>query len=96
MKVGFGLWNHRMLAFLLECAVLIGGVIWYLRVPRPLSRAGTIVPITITAFMLLIQYIGVFVGRPLASPKVVAINLLFFYFVFAVLALWIEIKRAPK
>jgi hypothetical protein len=96
LKVGFGLWNHPRRACLLECSGLIAGAIGYLRVTRPLSRAGTITPIAITFFMLLIQYTSVFVGRPLASPHVVVLTLLVFYFVFAVLAFWTEIKRAPQ
>lgn len=39
-KVGFGLWNYPAIAFLLEIALLFGGIALYLRVTEPIDVIG--------------------------------------------------------
>jgi len=39
-KVGFGLWNYPAIAFVLEIALLFGGIALYLRVTEPIDAIG--------------------------------------------------------
>ncbi|MGA8960500.1 MAG: metal-dependent hydrolase, partial [Pseudolabrys sp.] len=39
-KVGFGLWNYPAIAFVLEIALLFGGIALYLRVTEPIDVIG--------------------------------------------------------
>jgi hypothetical protein len=50
-KVGFGLWNYPAVAFLLEIALLFGGIAFYLRVTEAYVFFGP-PPVSDTAFAL--------------------------------------------
>jgi hypothetical protein len=76
-KIGLGLWNHPLFAFVLEVAVLFGGMYSYLRS---------------TDAMLLVQAF-VFFGPPPSSATGAAITALVFYFGFAGMAGWLEKER---
>jgi membrane-bound metal-dependent hydrolase YbcI (DUF457 family) len=92
-KVGLGLWNFKYLAFALEVAILVGGVLLYLRRNPGISRARKY-SMSIFAFvMILIQAMGTFVGRPIASDGTVATTNLTLYLVFAGVAFLLERKR---
>jgi membrane-bound metal-dependent hydrolase YbcI (DUF457 family) len=92
-KVGLGLWNVKYLAFALEVAILVGGVLLYLKRNLGISRARRY-PILIFVFvMILIQAMGTFVGRPIASDRMVAATNLTLYVIFAGVAFLLERKR---
>ena len=93
LKVGFGLWNYRGLEFVLEIAILIGGVILYLKRNSSVARkAGTI---TFGLVLILVQAGNTFVGRPPPSDRAFAITALIFYTLFAGVAFSLE-KRPGK
>src|SRR5438270_12774917 len=94
LKVGCGLWNYRGLEFGLEVAILIGGIIIYLR-RNSLSVARKSGIMIFGVVLFLIQTRSIFGGRPLSSDRVVAITALVFYTLFAGVAFLLE-KRQRK
>ena len=92
MKVGLGLWNFPVSAFLLEVVILFGGMFYYLRKTRPLDGIGRYGPVVFGLAMLVIQA-SVFFGPPPPSDKAVAVMGLASYLMFAAIAYWLEKKR---
>jgi len=93
LKVGFGLWNYPGLEFGLETAILIGGLILYLKRNSSVARKAGI--ITFGVVLILIQAGNTFVGRPPSSDRAFAITALIFYTLFAGVAFLLE-KRPRK
>lgn len=93
-KVGFGLWNLPVLAFLLEVLLLAVGMVLYLRGTRatsPLGRWGW----PVFAIVMIAIQGSVFFGPPPPSDKAVAVMGLGSYLLFAGVAFWLEGKRRP-
>ena len=55
VSVGFGLWNHAMVAFILECGLLTGSVCFYLKRTYPTRQTGRYGPILFLGSLILIQ-----------------------------------------
>jgi len=92
LKVGLGLWNLPLLAFLLETGLFFAGMYWYFRATKPVSPGGKYAMIIFGVIMLLI-HANVFWGAPPSSPTMAAVMALFAYFAFAGVAYWLEKKR---
>lgn len=84
-KVGLGLWNAPVLAFLLEAAVFFGGVWLYLR-GRLARSVGTLV---FGVLMFGIQAY-IFFGPPPTSDRTLAWTALFLYAIFAAAIWWLQ------
>jgi hypothetical protein len=84
-KMGFGLWNFRVLAFVVEMAVLFGGAALYL---RTVARKGRV--ITFVTALALLQVVGTFVFPPPSSDRAEAMTALFFYLLLALIAWWVD------
>ena len=95
LKVGLGLWNYPAFAFVLEIAVLFGGMSLYLKTTTPLARGGRFGMLIFGVGMLAVQAY-VFFGPPPTSDKAAAITALVSYLAFAGIAYWLERKRAPR
>ncbi|MGD8547541.1 MAG: hypothetical protein PVJ10_06185, partial [Thiohalophilus sp.] len=93
MKVGLGLWNYPVIAFLLELGLLVGGIAWYVAKTRG-SRRNLVGMIAFAALMVGIQLM-VFFGAPPKSDTEIAISALVAYVLFAALAFWLERGRVP-
>jgi hypothetical protein len=93
-KVGLGLWNLPVLAFVLEAAFLAGGFWLYVRSSRPVKAAGTVGPAVFVLLMLAVQALTFF-GAPPTSSVAAAITALAAYGLLAGVAGWIERKREP-
>jgi hypothetical protein len=93
LKVGFGLWNYRGLEFGLEIAILIGGIIVFLKRNSSVARKASI--ITFGLLLILIQAGNTFIGRLPSSDRAFAITALIFYTLLAGVAFLLE-KRSPK
>jgi len=93
VKVGFGLWNYRGLEFGLEVAILVAGIIIYLKrnVVRSVVRKYSL--IIFGALLILIQTGNTFVSRPLSSNHAVAVTALISYTLFTAVAFLLEKKR---
>jgi hypothetical protein len=94
-KVGLGLWNYPVFAFLLEIAILFGGMYLYLKATESTSRIGRYGMVVFGLVMLVVQSI-VFFGPPPSSDKAAATTALVFYFVFAGVTYWLEKQRVPR
>jgi hypothetical protein len=94
-KVGLGLWNYPVFAFVLEIAVLFGGMYLYMKTTKPVARGGRF-GIVIFGFVMLAVQAYVFFGPPPTSDKAAAVTALVFYFAFAGTAYWLEGKRALR
>jgi len=70
-KVGLGLWNYRGWEFVLEIAILLGGIVLYLK-RNSVARTGGIV--TFGVVLILIQAGNTFVHRPPSSDQAFAIT----------------------
>ena len=84
-KMGFGLWNYRVLAFVVEMAVLFGGAALYV---RTVARKGRVIAFVVA--LALLQVVGTFVLPPPSSDRAEAMTALFFYFLLAAIAAWVE------
>ena len=93
LKVGFGLWNYRGLEFGLEMAILVAGIIIYLKrnVVRSVVRKYSL--IIFGVLLILIQTGNTFVSRPLSSDHAVAFTALISYTLFTAVAFLLENKR---
>ncbi len=92
LKVGLGLWNYPVVAFLLEAGLMFGGMLLYLRATEPVTPGGKYAMLIFGLVMLLIQA-NVFFGSPPRSPTAAAVTALMAYFVLAGVAYWLEKKR---
>jgi len=84
-KMGFGLWNYRIPAFVLELVVLLGGAALYLRAA---SRKGRIT--TFVLVLVVVHVYGAFFFPPPNSDRAMALTALLFYAVLALLAWWAD------
>ena len=91
-KVGFGLWNYRNLEFGVEIAMLVAGLIIYLKRNSTFARKSVV--IVFGAVLILIQAGNTFVRRPPSSDRAFAITALIFYSVFAAIAFLLEKRQS--
>ena len=94
-KIGFGLYNYPLPAFLLEAACLIGGLWLYLRSTAGTMFLGKYGMILLTALLLLINAFSYWGPSP-QNIQEVALFLPTVYLVSALLADWLDGKRSPK
>jgi hypothetical protein len=87
--MGFGLWNYRVLSFLLEMAVLFGGAALYLKNAARKTRV-----VAFVMFLAVLQFAGTFMFPPPSSDRGEAMTALFFYFLLAAFAAWVERGQA--
>jgi len=92
-KVGLGLWNYPAVALALEAAVLVGGLLLYLRATRPAARSGVFPFLLFGAGLVLMQALSFF-GPPPGSPSALAGTGLVAYGVLAGVAARLERKQA--
>ena len=84
-KMGFGLWNYRVPAFILEMAVLFGGAAMY---AKTITRKGKV--ILYVVLLAVLQFVGTFALPPPSSDRGEALTALLFYFLLAAIAWWVE------
>jgi hypothetical protein len=92
LKMGLGLWNYRWPAFLLEAAILFGGVLLYARsttAKTVLGRWG----VPVFGVVMLSVQAGAFFGPPPAAPWVAGVEALVLYALFAAVAGRLERAR---
>jgi hypothetical protein len=83
-KMGFGLWNYRVLSFILEMLVLFGGAALYV---TTVPRKGKV--IVFVAALAVIQFVATFAFPPPPSDRNEAVTALFFYLL-PLIAGWVE------
>ena len=95
MKMGFGLWNFPVVAFLLEAILLFGGMALYLARTTPVDSVGRFGHPVFGIVMLAIQAY-VFFGPPPVSPSAAAVTALVSYVVLALVARALDKRRRPS
>ncbi len=94
-KVGFGLWNAPLLAFLFETLLFGGGMWLYLRSTKGTTWGGKYGMIIFGALMIGVHSVAFF-GPPPPGPRAAALTFLSTYLLFAGVAGWLERKRNPR
>jgi hypothetical protein len=94
LKFGLGLWDHAVLELLLEIAMLAAGLIVYLKSTRPLSATGRFGMI-IFSLILVGTLLSNAYGPLPPDMTAVGITVLLGYPAFALIAGWLDRKRAP-
>jgi membrane-bound metal-dependent hydrolase YbcI (DUF457 family) len=92
-KLGLGLWNHAVLSYLLEAALLILGVWLYMKNTTAKTSAGKYGMIVFAAVLLIANLLNLFGPPPGDSKMVLAVTGLSGYFIFALAAFWLDKKR---
>ncbi len=94
-KIGLGLYNYPIPAFLLEAIVLLGGLWLYMRSTTGTTFLGKYGMVFFYVFLLLINAYTYWGPNP-QNIEEVAIFLPIVYLVSALLADWLDGKRSPK
>ncbi|MCB0457400.1 MAG: hypothetical protein R2776_04795 [Flavobacteriaceae bacterium] len=84
-KLGFGLWNYKDWAFIVEALVLLFGWMYYMRKTQTKKPWGKYVAILFIAFLLFVNYINFYIAP--APPDDIAMITLSSLFAFSLLAL---------
>src|SRR5215470_730315 len=84
-KMGFGLWNYRLLSFALEMAVLFGGAALYRKTVAHKTRF-----VVYVSALGVLQLWGTFFFPPPTSDRAEAATALTLYIVLAAIAAWVE------
>ena len=92
-KVGFGLWNNFRASQSLEVALLLGAVILYLRMSKPVSRIGKVTPWILVTVLLAVQAASHVPSETVPTSDMFAIQALLVFSLFAGLAFWTERHR---
>jgi hypothetical protein len=92
LKLGFGLWNHALLTFLLEAALLAGGLLLYLRSTAATGKGGRYAMALYVVALIAINIVNLW-GPPPESKVALALTALVAYFGFAGIAYWLDRKR---
>ncbi|HLQ59322.1 MAG TPA: hypothetical protein VK113_07395 [Gemmatimonadales bacterium] len=94
-KVGLGLWNYRLAAFLVEGSLLVAGLVLYRRSSAAASPVGKYRAAIFVAVLLITQAFVVVV-QPLPSTTFAALLFLASYLGLAATARWVESTRQAK
>lgn len=92
-KFGFGLWNNKALTFAVEAILLILGLWYYIKRTKAISSIGKYIGIVFVLFLLLINYLNLFVLPANDDIQSLTISALVFYFLFAIIAQYVDRKR---
>ena len=92
-KFGFGLWNNKILTFITEAVLLILGLFYYLKETVAISKSGKYIATAFALFLLLVNYLSMFVLPADNNINSLTISALFTFFLLATLAHFIDKKR---
>jgi cobalamin synthase len=92
-KLGFGLWNSKELTYSVEAVVLITGLIYYLKNTTAVAKVGNYAATVFVVFMLLVNYLNLYVLPKNDDINALTISALLSYFIFAGIARWVDKKR---
>ncbi len=92
-KFGFGLWDNKVLTFGTEAFLLILGLLYYLKKTKAVSAIGKYAGFCFVLFLLLINYLNLFVLPANDDIKSLTVSALVFYFLFAAIAHFVDKKR---
>ena len=94
IKLGFGLWNNAIATFMLEALLLLGALWIYLRSTTALTRGGKFGMSVFVVFLIIANIPNIFGPLQGDSKVMLAIAALASYFLFGLIAHWLDKKRA--
>jgi len=92
-KFGFGLWRSKILTYVTEAVLLILGLVYYLKKTKAVSKVGRYAATVFVVFLLLMNYLNLFVLPANDDIKSLTVSALVFYFLFAGIAHFVDKKR---
>lgn len=92
-KLGFGLWHSKEMTFAVEAIFLIAGLVYYLKNTTAVSKIGNYAASGFFGFMLLVNYLNLYVLPKNDNLNSLTISALASFFIFAGIAHWVEKKR---
>jgi len=93
MKLGFGLWDNAIAAYVLEAALLLGGLWLYLESTSASNAIGKYGMGVFVVFLLLVNITNIFGPLQTDSKVALSVSALAAYFLFAAVAFWLDKKR---
>ena len=93
-KFGLGLWHNKLATFSIEALLLVGGLIYYLRYTKATTLRGQHISIFFVILLIAVNYLNLFVLPANEDIMSLTSSALFFYFLFAGVAHWIDKQRA--
>lgn len=93
-KVGFGLWNNKLITFFLEALLLILGLLYYLSKTKPKSKSGKYAAPIFVLFLIFVNYLNLYILPPNHDVLSLTISALVAYFLFAGIASYVDKKRS--
>lgn len=93
-KFGFGLWNNKAATFGLEAILLLASVYYYQGKTNPIKNVGKYAAWVFALFLVGINYLNLYVLPANHDIVGLTISALFFYFLFAGIAHWVDLKRS--
>ena len=93
-KLGLGLWNSRPATILVELAMLVVGIVIYVRTTKPIDRTGMLALTGLLMFLLVINVANMF-GPPPPSVGAVAWSAQAVWLLVA-WGYWIDRHRRPR
>ncbi len=93
-KLGLGLWNSRPATIVVELAMLVIGIVMYVRTTRPIDRTGMLALTGLVMFLLVINVANMF-GPPPPSVGAVAWSAQAIWLLVA-WGYWIDRHRQPR
>ena len=93
VRLGFGLWDNRPVAFGLELALFLSGMAYYWSRSHARGWLGRLSPALLIAAGVAAQYYGNW-GPPPPSPDAAAVSAIAAYAIFAALAAFVDATRS--
>ena len=93
-KYGFGLWNYKNATFITEAVLLLIGFLYYLSKTKPITKSGNFLGWLFLLFLILINFLNLYVLPANEDIGSLTVSALIAYFLFALLAHFIDKKRA--
>lgn len=93
-KLGFGLWNNAIATYVLEAVLLVSALLLYLRSTSAKTTLGKYGMSVFVVLLLLVNVLNIFGPLTDDSQVSLAISALTAYFVFAIIAYWLDSKRS--
>jgi uncharacterized membrane protein YwzB len=92
-KLGFGLWNNKAATFGLEAVLVLASIYYYLSKTTATKSAGKYAAWAYGAFLILVNYLNLYVLPANHDIVGLTVSALFFYFLFGGIAHWVDTKR---
>ena len=92
-KLGFGLWHNAAATYVLEAILVLAALVYYLRQSVANSWVGNYGMILFVVFMLVVNYLNMFVLPASEEVTELTVSALVAYFLFAGIAYYLDKKR---